>query len=163
PPHFEGQHMQGKTVVITGAFGILGRAAAARAAAQGAKVAMLDVQVPASNPVAGAFALKADLTDADAAAAAMQSVRKELGRIDALLNIAGGFAWQTVAEGDVKTWDRMFTLNLKTALNASKGALPSLIEANGAIVNIGANAALNAAAGMGAYTASKAGVHKLTE
>ena len=155
--------MQGKTIVITGAFGMLGRAVSAAAAARGAKVAMLDVAVPAANPVAGAIAIKADLTDLDSASAAMRKVRDETGRIDALLNIAGGFVWQTVADGDAKAWDRMFTLNLKTALNATKAALPFLIEAKGAIVNVGANAALNAGAGMGAYTASKAGVHKLTE
>jgi NAD(P)-dependent dehydrogenase (short-subunit alcohol dehydrogenase family) len=68
-----------------------------------------------------------------------------------------------VAEGDEKAWERMFTLNVKTALNATKTALPFLIETQGAIVNVGANAALHAAAGMGAYAAAKAGVHKLTE
>jgi len=155
--------MQGKTIVITGAFGILGRAASATAAGRGAKVAMLDVAVPEANPIAGAIALKADLTDADSAAAAMRKVHDQTGRIDALLNIAGGFVWQTVADGDAKVWDRMFMLNVKTALNAIKAALPFLIEAKGAIVNVGANAALNAGAGMGAYTASKAGIHKLTE
>ncbi|MGH9651720.1 MAG: SDR family oxidoreductase, partial [Terriglobales bacterium] len=71
--------------------------------------------------------------------------------------------WQTVAEGDAKTWERMFALNLKTALNASRAALPHLIEAKGAIVNVGANGATKAAAGMGAYAASKAGVARLTE
>src|SRR6185295_12610728 len=145
------------------AFGILGRAAANLAAARGANVAMLDVAVPPTNPVAGAIAVAVDLTNPDAAASAMRKVRDEAGRIDALLNIAGGFVWQTVAEGDAKAWDRMFTLNLKTALNASKAALPFLIERQGAIVNVGAAAALNAAAGMGAYAASKSGVHKLTE
>jgi NAD(P)-dependent dehydrogenase (short-subunit alcohol dehydrogenase family) len=155
--------MQGKTIVVTGAFGILGRATSALAAARGAKVAMLDVAVPATNPVPAALALRADLTDFDSATAAMRKVRDETGRIDALLNIAGGFVWQTVADGDAKAWDRMFTLNLKTALNASKAALPFLLESQGAIVNIGANGALNAAAGMGAYAASKSAVHKLTE
>jgi len=155
--------MQGKTIVVTGAFGILGRAASTLAAARGAKVAMLDVAVPPANPVAGAIAIKADLTDPESAAAAMRKIHDDTGRIDALLNIAGGFVWQTIADGDAKAWDRMFTLNLKTALNATKAALPFLIEAKGAIVNIGANAALNAAAGMGAYAASKSGVHKLTE
>jgi NAD(P)-dependent dehydrogenase (short-subunit alcohol dehydrogenase family) len=155
--------MQGKTIVVTGAFGTLGRAVAAVAGARGAKVAMLDVAVPPANPIAGAIAIAVDLTNAEATAAAMRKVRDETGRIDALLNIAGGFVWQTVADGDAKAWDKMFALNLKTALTASKAALPFLIEANGAIVNIGANAALNAGAGMGAYTASKAGVHKLTE
>jgi NAD(P)-dependent dehydrogenase (short-subunit alcohol dehydrogenase family) len=154
--------MQGKTVVITGAFGTLGRAAAAAAASRGAKVAMLDVAVR-DNPVAGALALAADLTKLDAARAAIARVREATGRIDAVLNIAGGFVWQTVADGDEAAWERMFALNLKTAYNASRAALPHLIETSGAIVNVGANAALNAGAGMGAYTASKAGVHKLTE
>jgi len=155
--------MQGKTIVVTGAFGALGRAVAGVAAARGAKVAMLDVAVPPVNPVAGAIAIAVDLTDADATTAAMREVHDKTGRIDALLNIAGGFVWQTVADGDANAWDKMFMLNLKTALTASKAALPFLLEAHGAIVNIGANAALNAGAGMGAYTASKAAVHKLTE
>jgi NAD(P)-dependent dehydrogenase (short-subunit alcohol dehydrogenase family) len=155
--------MQGKTIVVTGAFGILGRATAALAAARGAKVAMLDIKLPSTNPVADARALACDLTDVEQAATALGQVRQETGRIDALLNIAGGFVWQTIADGDVKAWDRMFTLNLKTALNATKAALPHLIEASGAIVNIGANSALRAGAGMAAYAASKAAVHKLTE
>jgi NAD(P)-dependent dehydrogenase (short-subunit alcohol dehydrogenase family) len=155
--------MQGKTIVVTGALGTLGRAAAVLAAARGAKVAMLDVAVRAGNPVPGALALAVDLTKLDATTEAMRKVREATGRIDAVLNIAGGFVWQTVADGDEAAWERMFALNLKTAYNASRAALPHLIETSGAIVNVGANAALNAGAGMGAYTASKAGVHKLTE
>jgi len=60
--------------------------------------------------------------------------------------------------------ERMFRLNLTTALNASRAALPHLkTSPEGRIVNVGANGALKAAAGMGAYAASKAGVHRLTE
>lgn len=154
--------MQGKTVVVTGAFGTLGRAVAGVAATRGAKVAMLDVAVR-DNPVAGALAMAVDLTKLDATTEAMNKVREATGRIDAVLNIAGGFVWQTVSDGDAAAWDRMFALNLKTAYNASRAALPHLIATSGAIVNVGANAALNAGAGMGAYGASKAGVHKLTE
>lgn len=155
--------MQGKTIVVTGAFGALGRAAATLAASRGYKVAMLDVTARPDNPVAGALALAVDLTKLDATTEAMCKVREAMGRIDAVLNIAGGFVWQTVEEGDATAWERMFALNLKTAYNASRAALPHLIEASGAIVNVGANAALNAGAGMGAYAASKAGVHRLTE
>ena len=58
----------------------------------------------------------------------------------------------------------MFALNLTTALNASRAALPHLKSSDeGRIINVGANAALRSAAGMGAYAASKAGVHRLTE
>ena len=155
--------MRGKTIVITGAFGILGRAAAEEAKTRGATVAMLDIRTSEQTITDPALAAAVDLGDPAAASAAMNAVRSHTGRIDALLNIAGGFVWQTVEEGDIAAWDRMFALNLKTALTASKAALPHLIESHGAIVNVGANAALKAGAGMGAYTASKMGVMKLTE
>jgi 3-oxoacyl-[acyl-carrier protein] reductase len=86
------------------------------------------------------------------------------GKIDALINIAGGFAFEAVAEGDPKTWQRMYALNVLTALNASRSAIPHLTASPSArIVNIGAMGAIQAGAGMGAYAASKAGVHRLTE
>ena len=155
--------MRDKTIVITGAFGILGRAAAEEAKARGATVAMLDIRVSEQAITDSALAIAVDLGDLAAASAAMRTIREKTGRIDALLNIAGGFVWQTVEEGDITAWDRMFALNAKTALTASKAALPHLIESKGAIVNVGANAALKASAGMGAYAASKMGVMKLTE
>ncbi|MFY7851192.1 MAG: SDR family NAD(P)-dependent oxidoreductase, partial [Brevundimonas sp.] len=70
---------------------------------------------------------------------------------------------QTV-DDDKPAWDRMFALNLTTALNASRAALPYLkASSEGRIVNIGSAAALKAGAGMGAYAASKSAVHRLTE
>jgi NAD(P)-dependent dehydrogenase (short-subunit alcohol dehydrogenase family) len=90
-------------------------------------------------------------------------VAAHFGGLDALLNIAGGFVWQTTDDAD-PAWAKMFALNVTTALNASRAALPHLkAAAEGRIVNVGANAALKSAAGMGAYAASKAGVHRLTE
>jgi len=100
----------------------------------------------------------------EAASAAMQSVAAATGGFQVLVNVAGAFRWETLAEGDVSTWELMFAMNLKTAVVASKAALPHLIAAGGGrIVNIGAGAAGRAAAGMGAYAASKAGVERLTE
>ncbi len=94
----------------------------------------------------------------------MAAVKARFGRIDALLNIAGGFRWETMEAGDAATWERMFAINLKTALNASRAALPHLLESGaGRIVNVGAQPANHATAGMGAYAASKAAVHRLTE
>lgn len=154
--------LQGRTLVVTGGFGILGRAVSRLAMAQGARVAMLDVAAAPSD-YAGAGRGGVDLTDPTAAAEAMADIATQCSRIDALLNIAGGFVWQTVEDGDPAQWDRMFKLNVKTALVASRAALPYLEKSNGAIVNVGANAALKAGAGMGAYAASKQGVHKLTE
>lgn len=156
--------MQDKVIVVTGAFGVLGHAVSARAKAAGARVAMLDYAAPPPE-FAGAPLVfgGVDLTKSEAALGAMQQVRDAAGRIDALMNIAGGFTWRTLSEGDCAVWDMMYAINTKTAVNASKAALPHLIESNGAIVNVGAHGALQAAAGFGPYAASKEGVHKLTE
>ncbi len=162
--------MQGKTIVVTGAFGALGSVVAETAAKRGASVALIDHAKAAPEGFAerlGANALivgGVDLTSLPAAEQAMASVKAKFGRIDALLNIAGGFQWEIIADGEVESWDRMFALNLKTALNASKAALPYLLE-NGAgrIVNVGAQSAIHAASGFGPYAASKSAVHRLTE
>lgn len=162
--------MQGRRLVITGGFGVLGRATAEAAVAKGARVALVDFAPEAPNGLKAALGEGAvlvggaDLSDPARAKAAIDEAASALGGIDALLNIAGGFVWQTLQDGDPANWERMFRLNLATCANASRSALPHLIASgSGRIVNIGANAALKAAAGMGAYTAAKAGVHKLTE
>lgn len=155
--------MRDKVIVITGAFGVLGRAVAAAAKTAGARVAMLDLNTDAQNVSSPELAIAVDLTDLEAATRAMAQVRAEAGRIDALLNIAGGFVWEKVEDGAIATWERMFTLNLKTVLTATKAALPHLIESKGAIVNVGAASAIKSDIGMGAYAASKQGVMKFTE
>lgn len=154
--------MQGKVVVITGGFGALGRAAAKVARELGATPVIIDY-APAPGGAEGVVLGGVDLTKADAAEAALNAARDAAGRIDALLNIAGGFTWTTVADSAIDNWEKMFAINTKTAVNASKAALPYLIEAKGAIVNVGANGAVKAGAGFGPYAASKQGVHKLTE
>src|SRR5690606_5827165 len=118
---------------------------------------------PPEPPAPGLILGGVDLTNSEGAQTAMDRVRAELGAIDALLNIAGGFVWSKLEDSDSALWRRMFALNLETTVNATRAALPHLMESGGAIVNVGAAGALKAAAGMGAYAASKAGVHKLTE
>jgi NAD(P)-dependent dehydrogenase (short-subunit alcohol dehydrogenase family) len=94
----------------------------------------------------------------------MAAVNSHFGRIDALVNVAGGFLWEKIESGAPQNWERMFALNLKTTLNASQAALPYLVASGaGRIVNVGALAALKAGAGMGPYAASKSGVHRFTE
>lgn len=159
-----------RVVAVTGAFGVLGEVVATAAAAQGARLALIEhAPRPPDGLVeaCGAQTLVVagvDLADPAAAQSAMDQVADRFGGLDALINIAGGFRWQTVEAGDPAQWDRLFAMNLKTALNASRAALP-LLKASpaGRIVNVGAAGALKAAAGMGAYAASKAAVHKLTE
>jgi NAD(P)-dependent dehydrogenase (short-subunit alcohol dehydrogenase family) len=151
-----------RVIAVTGGHGVLGRAVVEAALADGFKVALIDHA--RAEAAAGALEVGGvDLTDPAAAQAAIDQVVARFGRLDALLNIAGGFVWQTV-DDDQPAWERMFALNVKTALNASRAALPHLkASPEGRIVNVGANGALKAASGMGAYAASKSGVHRLTE
>lgn len=150
-------------VVVTGGFGALGRKVVEQLRASGARVAVLD-HAPAPADVAAPAFGGVDLADEAAARAAIEQAAQALGGLDALVNIAGGFSWETVADGHLDTWDRLYRLNLRTALAASQAALPHLLAAGGGrIVNIGAAAAAKAATGMGAYAASKAGVARLTE
>jgi NAD(P)-dependent dehydrogenase (short-subunit alcohol dehydrogenase family) len=157
--------MNGKIVVVTGASGALGRVVAEAALARGARVAGIDhapSQIEASPDRIEIGSV--DLSDAAQAKTAIDTVATHFGKVDVLINIAGGFAFEAVAEGDPKTWQRMYALNVLTALNASRAAIPHLAASSSArIVNIGAMGALRAGAGMGPYAASKAGVHRLTE
>ena len=155
--------MTNRTLVVTGGHGILGKAVVEAALARGLNVALIDHAAGEGAPDGALEIGGVDLTDASAAGTAMAAVVESFGGIDALLNIAGGFVWQTTDDAH-PAWDRMFALNLTTALNASRAALPHLkASTEGRIVNVGANGALKAAAGMGAYGASKSAVHRLTE
>ncbi len=155
--------MSQRVVAITGGYGALGRAVVEAAQALGLSVAVIG-RTPPRQPNPDVFEINGvDLTDPAQAKTAIQSVVAHFGRLDALLNIAGGFVWSPV-ESDGDEFERMHALNVKTTLNASRAALPHLkASSEGRIVNIGANGAIKAGHGMGAYAASKAGVHRLTE
>lgn len=159
--------MAKRVIAITGAFGVLGQAVAKAAAAQGAALVLIDFAAvaPASLPSGDVLVLSGvDLTEPSQVGAAMAAAQERFGRIDALLNVAGGFSWEKIEGQDPATWDRLFRLNVVTAANASRGALPLLRESQaGRIVNVGSSAALKAGLGMGAYAAAKAGVHALTQ
>ncbi len=155
--------MSDRVILVTGGHGALGAAVVKAALADGFKVAVVDhargLPVPEGVLELGGV----DLTDPASAQQAIDAAGDHFGRLDALLNIAGGFVWQTTDDAE-PAWEKMFALNLATALNASRAALPWLkASPEGRIVNVGANAALKSAAGMGAYAASKSGVHRLTE
>jgi NAD(P)-dependent dehydrogenase (short-subunit alcohol dehydrogenase family) len=156
--------LQGKTIAVTGAFGILGVAVVQALQREGARVAAIDRAPAPRDPGAlGSARLfgGVDLGESAAATATLQAVAAG-GGLDGLVNIAGGFRWETVAGGQLDTWDTLYQMNLRTAVAACQAALPHLPD-GGRIVNIGANGATRAAAGMGAYAASKAGVARLTE
>lgn len=154
-----------RSVIVTGGFGVLGRAVAQAFRDNGDTVARIDFAQSAPDPNPGGLDIGGvDLTDAAQAAAAAEQVRSALGGIDVLVNVAGGFVWETLADGGPETWARMYAMNATTCVTMTKAALPTLSTTPGAaIVNIGAGSALLAGAGMGAYAASKQAVHKLTE
>jgi len=135
------------SIVVTGASGALGQEVCKVLAENGLEIA----------PIRGV-----DLTDADAAQKAIGEIADRADPIRGLVNVAGGFAWETVMDGDVSTWDRMWAMNVQTALNACRSTVPFL-EAGSSIVNIGSAAAAKADIGKGAYAASKSGVARLTE
>lgn len=157
--------MREKVVIVTGASGALGQTVVEIALARGARVAAIDFAAAQAKPAPHRLELGGvDLTDAVQARRAIDTAAAHFGRLDVLINIAGGFAFETVADGDPQTWARMYALNVTTALNAVRAAIPHLLGAAAArIVNVGAFGALQAGSGMGAYAASKSGVHRLTE
>lgn len=160
--------LKGKVIAVTGGFGQLGVAVVRGTIAAGASVAALD-RAPAPADAAllnGALTLGGlDLAEPDVAARALDQVAQQFGGLDGLINIAGTFRWEELAGGSIDTWDFLYRANLRSAVSTSRAALPHFFKRGGGrIVNIGAGAAAaRAAAGMGAYTASKAGVAKLTE
>jgi NAD(P)-dependent dehydrogenase (short-subunit alcohol dehydrogenase family) len=159
-------NLSGKVLAVTGSDGVLGQAVAATLSKYGARLALIDhaQSPPTAQPVGALHFGGIDLTLEDAARSVMERIVKEAGRLDGLVNVAGGFHWEELAGGTLDSWDSMYRLNLRTAVVSCQAALPYLLQAGGGrIVNVGAMGAVKAAAGMGAYAASKAGVAKLTE
>jgi NAD(P)-dependent dehydrogenase (short-subunit alcohol dehydrogenase family) len=157
--------LEHKTIAVTGGFGVLGRALGDAAKAAGANVALIGRSAAPTGLDAGVLALgHVDLAEAAAARGAMGRVGAAFGALDGLVNAAGGFAYEPIGAGSVDTWDRLYAINLRTALLASQAALPHLLaRGGGRIVNVGANAAAHAGVGMGAYAAAKSAVARLTE
>jgi NAD(P)-dependent dehydrogenase (short-subunit alcohol dehydrogenase family) len=159
-------NLSGKVFVVTGALGALGQAVTACLIAHGAKLALIGNRAPpgAQHPAGALMYTGVDLSQKDAARGICGRVFKEMGRIDGLINLAGGFQWDELEGSSLESWESMFRVNLLTAVVACEALVPYLLRSKrGAIVNIGAAGAIKATCGMGAYAASKAGVVKLTE
>jgi len=160
----------GKIVVVTGAAGALGKAVFEHFAGQGASVVALDYS---DDLLDSAFPeksgnhryLSADLTSAESCAEAFKAIVWDLGRIDVLCNVAGGFMMgEAVHETSDKTWDFLMNLNARSVVNTAQSVVPQMLaQGGGKIVNVAAGAANRGMAQMGVYTASKAAVMRLTE
>lgn len=162
-----------QVVIVTGAAGNLGGAVARAFRAAGAKLVLVDrapdrLQALFPELVDSAdhyLATSVDLTDAEAVSGAVAEAVARLGRIDVLVNAAGGFrSGAPVHETPLDTWDFLFDLNVRTVINTSRAAVPQMLEqGGGAIVNVAARAALMGGSKMAAYSASKSAVMRLTE
>lgn len=160
----------GRHVLITGAAGNLGRAVAQAFAAQGAALVLADLKPEALQATFGAESarqqfLGVNLLERDAVAAAVGGVLARIGRIDVLCHLAGGFRMgEAVHETSGTTWDWLLDLNARTLLHAAGAVVPHMLAAGGGrIVTVGAYSARQGLAAMGAYTAAKASVIRLTE
>ncbi|HEY2779657.1 MAG TPA: SDR family NAD(P)-dependent oxidoreductase [Steroidobacteraceae bacterium] len=158
--------LSGKVVAVTGSDGALGAAVTATLSAYGARLALLTHSAAGSKslPTGAAHYGGVDLTLETEVRSAMRRIVDDAGHLDGLVNLAGGFRWEKIVEGTLESWDTMYKLNLRTAVVSCQAALPYLLKSgSGRIVNVGAMGAIKAAAGMGPYAASKAGVAQLTE
>ncbi|HKY73179.1 MAG TPA: SDR family NAD(P)-dependent oxidoreductase [Nitrospira sp.] len=148
--------MKGKVVLITGGGGALGQTVVPAFVSTGARVILGDL-----NPVQlpGVTALKADFTDQAQVRSLVDEVIRTSGRLDALINLVGGFAAGRLVETDVALWQRMLNMNLTSAFLLSHSVLPSMLQrGQGRIVHVAARAALEPFAGAAAYIVSKAGL-----
>jgi NAD(P)-dependent dehydrogenase (short-subunit alcohol dehydrogenase family) len=162
-----------RVVLITGAAGNLGAAVARVFHAGGANLALFDnrhdrLQSIFSDLVDDTSYLLVgdiDVTDEGSVQSAVERVIEHFGRIDVLINVAGGYrAGDPVHETPVETWDFMLNLNAKSVFLLSRTVAPHMIaQGAGVMVNIGARPGMQAPKNSGAYAASKSAVIRLTE
>src|SRR5688572_5965330 len=151
----------GLVAAVTGGASGIGAAVASELAAQGARVAVLDLEPPSDSP--HALALRADVSDDASVRAAIERVVAELGRLDVLVNNAGIGAQGTVEDNDDAEWMRVLDVNLLGMVRTSRAALPALRRSpSAAIVNTGSVAATAGLQQRALYSATKGAVLALT-
>lgn len=166
--------LAGRRALVTGAGGVLGRAAVLRFAAEGAAVAVLDLDEAAAEHTAElvradgghALAVVADVRDAAQVAVAVEAAATGLGGLDVLFNNAGIMPHQDVSflDADPSLWTTIYEINLLGTVLCSQQAVPHLVAAGGgAVVNMSSFlAVLGCSVPQDAYTASKGAVAALT-
>lgn len=161
-----------RVVMITGASGNLGNAAARAFLARGAKLILADRNLDNLNRVFADLGdseevifVSVDLTDGGAVESAIFEAVQQFGRLDVLVNVAGGYrAGTPLHETPLENWDFLLNLNMKTVIHTGRAAIPHMLQQKyGKIINIAARAALEGKANMSAYVVSKAAVVRITE
>jgi len=159
-----------RVAVVTGGGSGLGRATARMFAAEGAKVAVLDLATDAAEGVAKelaeggatATAYTVDVSDAGSVEAAVGAVASDLGRPQVLVNCAGIGGFARSEEEDPARWAAIIAVNLTGTFLMCRFSLPYLLDGGGTIVNIASNAGIMGQPFSAAYCASKGGVVNLT-
>jgi meso-butanediol dehydrogenase / (S,S)-butanediol dehydrogenase / diacetyl reductase len=161
-----------KVAVVSGGADGMGAACVERLAGEGARVFALDIdgvkaeRLAAKLSAAGceAAALAADVMDEDGLTRALAAVAAAAGRIDVLINIAGGSAPGLICELETAVWDRLYALNVRSTVIACRAALPAMRRQRaGSIVNMASISGLRGDPGWGAYNAAKAAIINLTQ
>ena len=163
--------LKGKVVLVTGGGSGIGEAITRRFAAQGSKVAFIDIKDAESRALATELAASgatvhfehADLTDTAALRSAIQKARAALGPISVLINNAAHDQRHATLEVTPEYWDERIGVNLKHQFFAAQAVLPDMIAAkSGSIINFGSTSWMIGQGGMAAYTAAKSGILGLT-
>ena len=156
-----------RTVIVTGGGGGIGGATCRRFAAEGAKVAVYDLNLEAAQKVADAIsaaggiaqAFKCDIADHQAVVAAVAATEAALGPIDVLVNNAGWDIFKPFAKTDPAEWQKLIAINLTGALNLHHAVLPGMAARKyGRIVNVASDAARVGSSGEAVYAACKGGL-----
>ena len=160
--------LSGRVAIVTGGAAGIGAAAARALAAEGAAVVVADVDETTGHATAAALDpgifVAADVTKEDDLRAAVGTALSQLGRLDVLVNNAGGAENPPYPYSPVEEWTRVLDLNLRSVMVATQLALePMRAGGDGAIVNVASLAGLGATPhGVPAYAAAKAAVIRLT-
>ncbi|WP_324754644.1 SDR family NAD(P)-dependent oxidoreductase [Roseovarius sp. Pro17] len=161
--------LQGKTALVTGGRGGIGRAICARFLAEGARVYAADLREGGSLelPCGAAEFIRLDVSSEDEVRAAMTRVESEAGKLDILVNAAGIEIEKTIEDTTLEEWNRSFAVNVTGTFLTSKYALPLMRKAaqNGttaSLINFGSYDGFIADPGLAAYCATKGAVHALT-
>ena len=158
--------LKDRRILITGAGSGIGKATAELFAAEGAKLALLDINEDTIAELVeslGGVAVTADVRDEQSVDDAVAKAADALGGLDGLVNAAGVGIYSSLEDMDLDLWRKVIDINLTGTFVVCKAILPFLQQAEEAtIVNIASGAATRAGTGRSAYTASKAGVIAFT-
>ena len=158
-----------RIAIVTGAGQGIGRAIAAKLAAEGATVVAADVNQSACEETADALGgdsvgLLADVTSRESVDAMVEQVMDRFGRIDALVNNAGWDKGEAFLDSEPDTWDRIIQINLYGVFNTLKAVLPIMADQHyGKVVNLGSDAGRVGSSGEAVYSAAKGGVIAFTK